>query len=381
VALHFQDGDDAARRQQHSGAACHGEFERAGAFGSVPRRLMAPSRPAPAPVMPSLTSPTPIRAGNRSIARGRTASDSTTSVEIPARPQRCPSPRRSPAAISPARFRPCWLDRPARKLTTVQVPPTERLPDAIGGPVLRAAALKGDPSAAYEIGLRYAEGKRHRAQFRRGREMVRPCGASRPWCRRLQAGDPLRKGSEREKKTSISRGATTCRPPNAETPRRCIIWPCSTPTAAARAPTTGTRHNGFRKAADRGVADSQFNLGILYARGIGVEQNLAESFKCSASPRPRAMRTRCANATISQSGSIPSRSRRQSSPIQTFTPEPQPDDARQRGEPGGRMGRNAGAGRCAAKARSQADFAQANRRCALMQLAAFAVIYPIHKTV
>ena len=35
----------------------------------------------------------------------------------------------------------------------------------------------------------------------------------------------------------------------------------------------------FRKAAERGIADSQFNLGILYARGIGVEQNLAESFK------------------------------------------------------------------------------------------------------
>src|SRR5206468_11762909 len=35
----------------------------------------------------------------------------------------------------------------------------------------------------------------------------------------------------------------------------------------------------FRKAAERGVADSQYNLGILYARGIGVEQNLAESYK------------------------------------------------------------------------------------------------------
>src|SRR5262249_32953326 len=35
----------------------------------------------------------------------------------------------------------------------------------------------------------------------------------------------------------------------------------------------------FRKAADRGVSDSQFNLGILYARGIGVDQNLAESYK------------------------------------------------------------------------------------------------------
>ena len=30
---------------------------------------------------------------------------------------------------------------------------------------------------------------------------------------------------------------------------------------------------------DRGVADSQYNLGILYARGIGVDQNLAESYK------------------------------------------------------------------------------------------------------
>jgi localization factor PodJL len=35
----------------------------------------------------------------------------------------------------------------------------------------------------------------------------------------------------------------------------------------------------FRKAAGYGVADSQFNLAILFARGIGIEQNLAESYK------------------------------------------------------------------------------------------------------
>jgi len=35
----------------------------------------------------------------------------------------------------------------------------------------------------------------------------------------------------------------------------------------------------FRKAAEHGISDSQYNLGILYARGIGVEQNLAESYK------------------------------------------------------------------------------------------------------
>jgi localization factor PodJL len=37
--------------------------------------------------------------------------------------------------------------------------------------------------------------------------------------------------------------------------------------------------NWFRKAAEHGIADSQHNLGILYARGVGVEQNLTESYK------------------------------------------------------------------------------------------------------
>jgi localization factor PodJL len=35
----------------------------------------------------------------------------------------------------------------------------------------------------------------------------------------------------------------------------------------------------FRKAAAFGMADSQYNLGVLYARGIGVEQNLTEAYR------------------------------------------------------------------------------------------------------
>ena len=46
-----------------------------------------------------------------------------------------------------------------QKLANVAVPATERLPDAIGTNSLRSAALKGDPTAAYEVGVRYAEGK------------------------------------------------------------------------------------------------------------------------------------------------------------------------------------------------------------------------------
>ena len=58
------------------------------------------------------------------------------------------------------------------KLGLAQIPPSEKLPDAIGGPVLRAAALKGDPAAAYEIGVRYSEGKGVAVESGRGREMV-----------------------------------------------------------------------------------------------------------------------------------------------------------------------------------------------------------------
>jgi localization factor PodJL len=35
----------------------------------------------------------------------------------------------------------------------------------------------------------------------------------------------------------------------------------------------------FRKAADRGVADSQYNLAVLCARGVGTDRNLTESYK------------------------------------------------------------------------------------------------------
>jgi localization factor PodJL len=35
----------------------------------------------------------------------------------------------------------------------------------------------------------------------------------------------------------------------------------------------------FRQAAERGVRDSQFNLAILHARGLGVPQDLVEAYK------------------------------------------------------------------------------------------------------
>jgi localization factor PodJL len=83
----------------------------------------------------------------------------------------------------------------------------------------------------------------------------------------------------------------------------------------------------FRKAADRGVADSQFNLGILYARGIGVEQNLAESYKwfslAAAQGDADSVHKRDDIAKRLDAQSLAAAKLA----IQTFTPEPQPEDA------------------------------------------------------
>jgi localization factor PodJL len=112
---------------------------------------------APAPATPSMTSPTPIgrQSFNNSIPN---ISGSTASVAIP---QTAAAIAGSPISASDITGAiPAAPAAPGNhRLSQVQVPPTERLPDAIGGPVLRAAALKGDPTAAYEIGVRFAEGK------------------------------------------------------------------------------------------------------------------------------------------------------------------------------------------------------------------------------
>ena len=76
-----------------------------------------------------------------------------------------------------------------------------------------------------------------------------------------------------------------------------------------------------------GVADSQFNLGILYARGIGVEQILPNPTNGSAWRPRRAMRI-----SADKRDDIAKRLDAQSLAaaklaIQTFTVEPQPNDA------------------------------------------------------
>jgi len=285
---------------------------------------------APAPVMPSMTSPVPI--GRQSFNTSPpNVSDGTASVPIPAIPTLSST---STSQITDITGTLAPASAGNRKLGMVQVPPTERLPDAIGGPALRAAALKGDPSAAYEIGLRFAEGKGVAPNYDE---------AAKWYDRAAQAGVVpaiFRLGTLYEKGLSVKKDADIARRyysqaaerGNAKAMHNLAVLDAD---GGGQGANYKNASQWFRKAADRGVADSQFNLGILYARGIGVEQNLAESFKwfslAAAQGDADALRKRDDIAKRLDAQSLAAAKLA----IQTFTPEPQPDDAVNAASPAG----------------------------------------------
>ena len=208
----------------------------------------------------------------------------------------------------------------------VQIPPTEKLPDTIGGPLLRTAALKGDPTAAYEIGIRYAEGKGVASNIDE---------AAKWYDRAAQAGVVpaiFRLGTLYEKGLSVKKDVDIARRyyllaadrGNAKAMHNLAVLDAD---GGGKGANYKSASQWFRKAADRGVADSQFNLGILYARGIGVEQNLAESFKwfslAAAQGDADAAHKRDDIAKRLDPQSLAAAKLA----IQTFTAEQQPDDA------------------------------------------------------
>lgn len=83
----------------------------------------------------------------------------------------------------------------------------------------------------------------------------------------------------------------------------------------------------FRRAAEFGIADSQYNLGILLARGIGMEQNLPESYKWFAlaaiqGDLDAAKKRDEVGAKLDTASLASARAA-----VQSFSAQPQPEDA------------------------------------------------------
>ncbi len=242
---------------------------------------------APA-ITPSMTSPTLITrqspmSGPQIISVPQMPALPATA---PAEPVAAPAPTAAPVApdvtgsiVTPQERAPVVPPAPAKEKAKIKFTPVaDVLPESIGSAALRAAANKGDPGAAFEIGIRYAE----------GRGVAQDYATAAKWYERAAQGGivpaTFRLGTLHEKGLGLKK--------DIDTARRYYLDAAEKGSAKAMhnlavldadgggaGPNYKSASQWFRKAAERGIADSQFNLGILYARGIGVEQNLAESFK------------------------------------------------------------------------------------------------------
>jgi localization factor PodJL len=276
----------------------------------------------PAPTAPSMTSPTPI--GRQSFNNyAPEAADATASVAIP-------QTKTMPSTLSASDVTatiPIVQAAPGNaRLALIPIPPTERVPDAIGGPVLRAAALKGDPTAAYELGVRFAEGKGVAPNFDEAAKWYDRAAQAGVVPAIFRLGTLYEKGLSVKKDVDIARRYYTqaAERGNAKAMHNLAVLDAD---GGGKGANYKNAVQWFRKAADRGVADSQYNLGILYARGIGVEQNLAESFKWfSLAAAQGDVDAGHKRDDISKRIDAQSLAAAKLA-IQTFTPEPQPDDA------------------------------------------------------
>lgn len=162
---------------------------------------------------------------------------------------------------------------PIETAVTDNVSETAEMPPAMVGPLsLRMAAAKGDPSAAFEVATRLAEGRGIKqdfklamtwyqrsankgfavAQYRLGTLYERGLGTpvdanrARVWYKRAADQGNI-KAMHNMAVLSAGNGQT--------------------------APDYATAAKWFKDAADRGLADSQFNLGVLNESGLGIAKD------------------------------------------------------------------------------------------------------------
>jgi localization factor PodJL len=166
--------------------------------------------------------------------------------------------------------------QPARTVTPAI--PNEQIPIAIGSAKLRDAARKGDPGAAYEIAVRYADGRGVAANLPEAARWFEHAalGGLAPAQFRLgslyEKGQGVKKDLEKARQEYLAAAAQG----NAKAMHNLAVLYAEGFTGK---PDFATAVQWFQKAASYGIADSQYNLAVLYARGLSGSKNLVESYK------------------------------------------------------------------------------------------------------
>jgi TPR repeat protein len=154
----------------------------------------------------------------------------------------------------------------------------DKLPATIGNPALRAAALAGDPAAAYEVASRFADGRSVPQSHEEEARWLERAAKQGLAPAQFRLGGLYEKGIGVEKDLARARDLylAAAQKGNAKAMHNLAVL-CAEGVNGTRDYETAA--GWFRKAADHGIKDSQYNLAILYGRGMGVKQNYAESYK------------------------------------------------------------------------------------------------------
>jgi localization factor PodJL len=239
-----------------------------------PRSDIAP------PAMPSITSPTPLDRQSMTTQSPIPVTPAAAPFEPVAAPAAAPvSPDVTGSIVSPPERVSVAIPPTAKSRTkTPLIPVADHIPETIGSTALRTAANKGDPGAAFEIGVRYAEGKGVAPDYATAAKWYERAAQGGIVPATFRLGTLHEKGLGLKKDLDAARGyyLQAAEKGSAKAMHNLAVLDAD---GGGKGPNYKSASQWFRKAAERGVADSQFNLGILYARGIGVEQNLAESYK------------------------------------------------------------------------------------------------------
>jgi localization factor PodJL len=200
------------------------------------------------------------------------------------------------------------------------------LPAEIGGPKLRSAALSGNAAAAYEIGVRYAEGRGVPANGEEAARWYERAASKGVALAQFRYAAMLEKGHGVKKDLGQARRLylAAATKGNAKSMHNLAVLYAE---GIDGKPDYATAAQWFRKAAEHGVADSQYNLGVLAARGLGTAKNLVESYKwfalAAAQGDKEAARKRDEVAAQMDAGSVA----QAQADVKAFVAQAQPHDA------------------------------------------------------
>jgi localization factor PodJL len=186
-----------------------------------------------------------------------------------------PTVKSQPVSTGPQAVTP---QAPIDTAVTDNVSETAELPPALVGPLsLRMAASKGDPSAAFEVATRLAEGRGIKQDFKQAMTWYQRSANKGFAVAQYRLGTLYERGLGTPIDTNRARVwyKRAADQGNVKAMHNMAVLSAGN---GQTAPDYVSAAKWFKDAADRGLADSQFNLGVLNESGLGIQKDLRAAY-------------------------------------------------------------------------------------------------------